>query len=520
MSVARVFVGWDRMLPDAAARWLHERFGDDMHGVLVAVPGRHALRRLEEHLAQIAGPALRPPTVTTAGRLTDRVLVTTRPVASRLQRSLAWARSLAELPDNARRALLARPPRADDVDGWWELAVTARQLAGDLRAEGVRFETVADTVTRMAPDEAPRWRALARAHAGYLARLQRLGVDDPHEARWQALRDDALRPPRALVLVGVPELRALDRQLIARVADRCTALVYSPERESARHDELGCVTVDGWADAHVPLDTSRWSVVERPSHQAGWVAERLQRMARDDGETGDVPSGVTLGVPDPDVLPYVERQVSRLGGRTRRAEGTGLAGTAPVRLLAAVAEWLGSRRVPELAALVRHPDLERVLDGGARAADRLDAYHERHLPHGVPDRWRRPDDARCEADSRARRERDEARALDALSASLRTTLGDLHGKGARPLSEWAEPTAAFPAIRAPSWPERWPGCASCSTTWPTRPMTRPSTPPRPCASCCALRTKPTSASPPRPTPAPWPCTAGSTSSTTTARGCC
>lgn len=449
MTVERVFLDWvdaqgERSpLPAAAARWLHERFGDDMADVLVAVPGRHALRRLEEHLARVCGKALQPPTVTTAGRLTDRILRPARPVASRLQRSLAWARSLADLAPPAQRALLARPPAKDDVDGWWELAVSARQLTGDLRAEGRTFDDVVARLQRMAPGEVPRWRALASAHRAYLARLQRLGVDDPHEARWDALQRDAYAAPRAVVLVGVPELRALDRQLIARLADRCSALVYAPESEQARHDVLGCVTIEGWADAHVPLDTSRWSVVERPAHQALWITERLTELAAVDGSDAPVPGGITLGVPDPDVQAYVERQVARLGGRTRRAEGTSLAGTSPARLLAALADWLTHGLVADLAALVRHPDLEPVLDGGHRAAEHLDAYHARHLPQGVPDRWRRPDDARCEVDGRARHERDEARALDALSASLRTTLGELHGKGRRRLAEWAPALAAF-----------------------------------------------------------------------------
>ena len=114
----RVFLGWDRPLLAAAADHLVERFGDDLHDVVLALPGRRAGRRLEELLA-VRG-VRRPAEVTTAGYLTDRLLSIDVPRADRTERTLAWAHVLRHAPDLS--ALLSRCPEDDDFAGWLALA--------------------------------------------------------------------------------------------------------------------------------------------------------------------------------------------------------------------------------------------------------------------------------------------------------------------------------------------------------------------------------------------------------------
>ena len=69
----REFLGWNAaslegLTPlERAASWLAERFGPDMHGVLVALPGARSGRILAESIARRVGSQLRPPRVVTAG---------------------------------------------------------------------------------------------------------------------------------------------------------------------------------------------------------------------------------------------------------------------------------------------------------------------------------------------------------------------------------------------------------------------------------------------------------------------
>ena len=80
MPLHRVFLGWDGPFLPRAVQWLRDRFerhGElDLSGVLVAVPGARAGRRLIELLADPAEPALNPPRVITAGRLPEALYET------------------------------------------------------------------------------------------------------------------------------------------------------------------------------------------------------------------------------------------------------------------------------------------------------------------------------------------------------------------------------------------------------------------------------------------------------------
>src|SRR5207237_6725292 len=64
--------------------------------------------------------------------------------------------------------------------------------------------------------------------------------------------------------------------------------------------------------------------------------------------------------------------------------------TAPYRLLAAAAQYAGRRRYTDLAALIRHPDLEDWLRSSSKRtgaagslADQLDQYYNQHLPNVI-----------------------------------------------------------------------------------------------------------------------------------------
>ena len=452
----RVFLGWDaagwraalsgaptggqrapRSSLDAAALWLLHRFGPDLSGVVVAVPGKRAGRRLEELLVERAAAdprarALWPPEIVTAGALTDRLLQLERPPASRLLRTLTWSQALREAEPAARRRIATEPPAPDDLPGWLALAEELRTLHAALGAERLDFAAVAEGVARelagpSGESESARWRALVSVQQLYRKGLAALGCGDPHELRRDALEAGRLDRSRRVVLVGVVETSGLLRALIDGLGPLVDALVFAPPQRAADFDERGGVRPERWAAAPVPLPSAAWSVADGPAEQAATVVETLAAwQERHPAET------VTLGVPDTEVAPYLRARLAEQGLPVRDAQGLDLLGTPALRLLAAVAAYVERRRFDDLAALVREPPIEAWLASrpslaGRDLAARLDDYQAEHLPDRVPQPWLGDD-------------RDAA-PLRQLHVELTKLLGELAEGGRRPLRQWATPIA-------------------------------------------------------------------------------
>ncbi|MGQ0553350.1 MAG: PD-(D/E)XK nuclease family protein [Planctomycetota bacterium] len=458
----RVFLGWDAQgwgagrssCLDAAADWLLQRAGAerDLSSFVVAVPGARAGRRLLEVLVERAGTAIAPPQITTAGQLTDRFLTAARPLASGLVRSLAWQAALAAL-DDARLAALVRPrPATTDWATWRALADDVRARHAELGREGRSFAEAVPLVPEGA--ERARWQALVAVHEDYRRRLLALGLDDPHDARREALHSSPSSliaspptdsPPTALaadeftgtlVLVGVTELSGLLRGALQRRA--CIALIFAPPQEAARFDDFGAVQPEAWAGGVLPLERARWFVEERPADQATRVvsvlAEWGERFAIED---------VTLGVPGlggsgDEIVPHLRQLLGALDVELRPAVGPPLRQTGPFRLLAGLARLLREDSFDELAALARHPELEAWLAKrpGLEHLDLpalLDDYHARHLPGRRPRRWLEVDERSAE----------QAARLRAVEAALRELLGPLQGAERRTLARWAEALEAL-----------------------------------------------------------------------------
>lgn len=423
-SIERISLGWDAPPQARAAEWLAERFGDDLDGVLVAQPGARGGRLLREHLARALGPRWRPPQFVTAGQLSDVLLGLEDRGATRTVRTLAWVHALRGLDAHDLRRIVARPPAPDEHAAWLRLAEEVRGLFGEVAAEGIGFDAIANgaALPAEAAGEQARWKALARAQDRMAQALEDEGLIDPHLARLAAIEATKVRAPRAVVMIGVVESTGLLR----RALDLCdcpkTALLLAPSELRDAFDDHGSLLPQAWISRGTSIGLDNWRVVEGPDDQASATVDAIAgfdaRFAAED---------ITVGLCDAEVAPYLKRRLAAVGVRARDAAGVPISRTAPVRLLGAVADYLDGRRFSAFAALVRHPDVEARLREDRtdlEAISLLDEYQPDHLPFGGNGEWYGKHSA----------------ALTALAKSVHVLLGELDTPVMRPLSGWADAT--------------------------------------------------------------------------------
>ncbi|MBW3542501.1 MAG: PD-(D/E)XK nuclease family protein, partial [Planctomycetes bacterium] len=428
-SIERVFLGWDRPALPAVVDWLIERFAPageaDFGQVIVVVPGRRAGRRLLELLIERSDSRLVPPEIITQGELPELLYRAKRPFADELVQHLAWVQALRQLGPAALRDVVPDPPAADNAAGWLLLGELLAKQHTELAADGLDFADVARRGGEVEHfDEAHRWKALRKVQQEYLSILDALELWDRQTARLFAIEHNECRSDRRIVLVGTADMNTSMRQMLDRVAEQVTAIVHAPEALADRFDEHGCLVPTRWADAPIEIRPEQVHVVDGPAEQADAVARTIAdyggRRRADE---------ITIGMTDDGLVPHVERQLAQCGISTRWVVGRRLPETAPVRLIAAVAEYLDGRSYSAFAALVRHPDVDRWLMGRVPGGwlTSLDAYYADHLPRTLG--------AWVEGARHAERVKET---FDVIAGWLQV----LDDKP-RPLGDWTEPLQAL-----------------------------------------------------------------------------
>jgi len=364
--VNRVWLNWDEPYIAAAAAWLLdgarcEGAVRDLRHVVCLTPGRRAGRMLLSELIRRCeqdAQVLAPPRLLTPGALGEVLLGGETPNARRTERGHAWMRALREHDRCALTPLLPRPPDADDDLAWHGLARRIETLHRELAGELVTFEAMAGHADELLMHhEADRWRVLAALHDRYREVLAAAGRGDPEEAAARALDGGAIDADVHVVLAGITDLNALQRRIVTALGDRASALVQAPESMSDRFDELGCVCPDAWATAQIIVDDDQLVVADRPSDQAQAALAELARLV-----PAPAAHEVTIGLGDEALVASFQSAGQWAGIRFHHASGHPLAGTAVMRLLAAIADWLEDESIAPLAALLRHGDFEVWLD--------------------------------------------------------------------------------------------------------------------------------------------------------------
>ncbi|MEX2526144.1 MAG: PD-(D/E)XK nuclease family protein [Gemmatimonadota bacterium] len=447
--VTRAFLGWEApLLPKVAALHL-----DAAGPAPVVLPGGRSGRRFGELLLQEAAArevSVDAPQILTLGGLADFLLeprgraIPAQPLLLRR----VWAQALQGLPADLRVRLVPNPPSAEEPALWDRHARTFLALHLELAAHGLLFPAALASCRgdELLYDDGDRWEALVHLQDAALDLLQQLERVDPDLERMAALErgvgPGGLRKLERLWLVGVAELPRITRRLLEAVAAsgcEITAFVQAPPEVESAFDPLGCVISPEWCNREVPLPSTVLRFRDRPVGQAQELVSFL-------GDLRDsvTPDEVTVGVADPNLVPYLEDRLSQAGVPTRYAAGTPLEDTPPFRLLQGLASLVGDSTFPALADLLRHPDVQGWLasEGVARKLPTppedggwlflADDYFPAHLPGRVD----RPLPGRQADEGPVGREARVARKMEALRQML---MGPRLGKrleGRRRLSQW------------------------------------------------------------------------------------
>lgn len=394
MSIQRIFLNWDRPGLIAAVEYLAERYltpGElNLDRLVIVVPGARAGRRLLELLVQRAdekGWVFSPPQVVTAGMLPELLYRAKLPFANDLTQQLAWCEALRQAPAEQVQRLLASVPAEGDLMSWLSLGEMLGRLHRELAADGLDFGNVATRCWQAgSPRETMRWQALVTVQRKYLEILDSLKLWDQQTARLKAVEWNECHTEADILLVGTVDLNRTQRAMLDQVSDHVTALVFAPDQQAARFDEHGCLRPEAWRDAPIPVATDQIDVADDPADQAAAVIRALVEL---DGKFSG--EEITIGVPDPKVVPYIEQHLQQCEIASRYAAGLAVSQTAPYRLIDVVAAYLDTRRFSAFAALVRHPDIQKWLaaDNKIRGdwLSELDDYYAEHLPFQLGHTW-------------------------------------------------------------------------------------------------------------------------------------
>lgn len=441
------FLDWNRPLLHIVADYLVERYVKDgrfnMQGVVLALPGRRAINRLEELLVDQAAmladagkiePDWYPPEFLTLGTLPECFYERTKPIADDLTQRLAWIKvidRMAEKNPDMLAKVLPHPPRQDDLDSRLMLGKMFARLHRELSADALDFSKVVVYCRKLnIGEEAARWDVLAKLQQFYLDLLDSLEIWDLQSARLFAIENQKPDEMKRIIerlkaegkhffLVGLVDMNRAQRKILKKFERFVTPLVLAPPSLRNRFDEFGCLNIDAWGEASLEIDNAQIEIVHGPEQQAAAVLRKIdslrQRFAA---------SELVVGVPDPQVLPYLRQRMDQAGLKSRHFEGTPLRQTSVYRFLEVLQNFCESGSFSSFAGLLRHPNVETFLrnrlasrqptvpqstDNSSVSPDNqmidilsdLDRYYTEHLPSKADAHWAVPNETKTQGRCRS-----------------------------------------------------------------------------------------------------------------------
>ena len=411
----RQFLGWHKPLLDLAAEYLlanHTVNGRlDLQSVTLVLPGKRAMIRMEEILASEAqkmdDPAWYPPVFLTPESLPEKFYERKKPIAPEMVQWFAWIDSLEKLNETepaALKQLLSNLPHTFDAK--ITFGKNLAKLHYELAAQGIDFQKVAKKCQSLGLlGEKSRWSILSSLqkfyanddphHPGFLDRHE---LWDVQAARLFAIHHQTPEERKKIVrklkkenqqfyLVGLVDMNVLQKQILKNFSAFLTALVFAPKEDKkiqSRFDEFGCLRADAWHDAPLEIDDDNIEIVWHPEQEAEAVLRKIASL-----DSKFAAGGMIIGVPDKNVIPFVQERLAQSGLSSRLIEGTPVRRTNIFRFLEVLLKFAKNQHFRNYAELLRHPDLERYLrkEINKDFITQLDNYYNTFFPEMVGDEW-------------------------------------------------------------------------------------------------------------------------------------
>lgn len=398
---SRVFLGLQQPPLISAISWLLENYQSenaggrtfDLSQVIIVLPTLRSQQRLLQLLVQAAESHevfFTPPTITSLGQLPEFLYVAEKQLATDLAQQIAWSKAVEQSSLEEIKCLTGRA-EVEDLQDWLPLATLVSKLHTRLANDIWSFSSVAREVQMVKgflKEEASRWTALAAIQKRYYKILDEVDLWDRQAARNYAaaglmkVNEIRCETDKQIVLIGTADLnRSISemlRQILTGDENQVRVLVAAPESLAHRFNKLGSLMTEQWLDSKIELTDSQILFVDQPADQADAAAHYISHLASE--FTTDE---ITIGVPDPTVIPQLQRSLNAIDVPHRDLAGRPLAETGPVRLMTACRDYLETESYDAFTALVRHPDVFRWLcgqvDGNAWLHD-LDVYQNNNLP--------------------------------------------------------------------------------------------------------------------------------------------
>lgn len=409
--------------------------------------------------ADVQDVVFTPPQIITVGDLPEHLYSAEKSLATDLAQQIAWAKALKESPPEVIEDLtgISADDREDDQrKDWQPLAQLMVRLHTRLASDIKSFRSVAREVKKLKnflAQESKRWDALEKIQDGYYQILESVDLWDRQAARSFAAKGHELNQQRCrtqkdILLIGVADLNQSAIGMLAQVSDRVTCMIAAEEAVADRFDEMGSLIASQWLDASIPIDDEKLLIVNKPLDQAQAVVHYLDHLP---GGKKVATDQVTIGVPDPKVIPQLQRALNAADFPHRSLAGRALDETAPVKLMMACRDYLRLQNYTSFASLIRHPDMFAWLVDEVGSDDfiaHFDEYQNVHLPDKIlanqSDPFGDPETIASIFDTKDRNSEKRAIAnaercgqlnrIHGLIAPLMTPLCD----GVRPLGQWSQ----------------------------------------------------------------------------------
>ena len=472
-SIERIFLGLQQPPLRTAAQTIITRYQQspsggaevDLSNTLIVLPTLRSCRRLLQLLLEAAKERdviFTPPQIITVGELPEQLYCVDKLPANDLAQQIAWSKALDQSPPEVIEALTGVAAEELDIaqlQDWQPMAQLMVRLHTRLASDIWSFRSVAREVKKLKnflAQERKRWEALEQIQDRYYKILESVDLWDRQAARSFAAAGHRLKKQRCftdkdILLIGVADLNRSLIGMLGQVADKVTCFVAADETMADRFDFLGSLIADRWRDATICINDENILVVDKPVDQAQAVVHHLQHLAAGaKTPTGQVATDqVTIGVPDPKIIPQLERGLNAAKLPHRSLAGRSLDETAPVKLMIACRDYLRLKDYDSFASLIRHPDVFNWINqnvGDDRFLAEFDDYQNAHLPDKVPVTQSNPfgDPETIETIFDSKDPNSKQRA--AAQAKRCRRLNEIHGlfgpllkplsQGVRPLGEW------------------------------------------------------------------------------------